>query len=125
MNWTMKLIEQTNTVRITSDGVFDADDDLELVKEIISQDYWKPGMNMLLDHRQVEFNGTDIDLLRRVSNHHKKYEAQIGAGKMALLMKNLTDFARGRQFELLTEHGMEAKISVFLDEDKTLEWLSS
>ncbi len=40
-------------------------------------------------------------------------------------MKSLTDFARGRQFELLTEHDMEAEISVFLDEDKALEWLRS
>jgi hypothetical protein len=125
MNWTMKLIEQINTVRITSSGIFDADDDLRLVKDIISQNYWKPGMNMLLDHRGVEFEGTDINLVRRVSEHHKRYEAEIGAGKMALLMKSLTDFARGRQFELLTEYDMEAEIDVFLDEDKALEWLRS
>lgn len=125
MDWTMKLIEQINTVRVTSSGTFDSDDDLKLVKDIISQNYWKPGMNMLLDHREVKFEGTDINQLRRVSEHHKKYEAEIGAGKMALLMKSLTDFARGRQFELLTEHDMEAEINVFVDEDKALEWLDS
>lgn len=125
MNWTLELIKQLNTVKITSDGIFDAADDLNLIENIISQKYWKPGMNMLLDHRQTEFNGTDIDLMRRVSDHHKKYKAQIGDGKMALLMKNLTDFARGRQFELLTEHDMKGEISVFMDEDKALEWLKS
>lgn len=125
MNWTIEYIENLNFVKIVTEGVFTVSDHLAMVKDIISQKFWKPGMNAFFDHRKLEFIETSIELIKEVSENHKRYEAQIGDGKAAILMKSLEDYLRGRQFELLTSHQASARLNVFMDEDKAIEWLTS
>lgn len=125
MNWTIEYIEKLNFVKIATEDDFTVSDHLAMIEDIISQKFWKPGMDTFFDNRKLEFNETTIDLMKKVSENHKTYEAQIGNGKAAILMKSLTDYARGRQFELLTSHQVSAKVNIFMDEDKALKWLTS
>ncbi len=125
MNWTIEYIKEKNFVKIVTEGDFTVGDHLKMIKDIISQKFWKPGMNTFFDHRKLEFSETTVELMKKVSENHKKYEAQIGAGKAAILMKSLEDYLRGRQFELLTSSHASAKMNIFMDEDKALKWLSS
>lgn len=125
MNWTIEYIEKLNFVKIATEDDFTVSDHLAMIEDIISQKFWKPGMDAFFDNRKLEFNETTIDLMKKVSENHKRYEAQIGNGKAAILMKSLTDYARGRQFELLTSHQVSAKLNIFMDEDKALKWLTS
>lgn len=125
MNWTIKYIEKLNFVKIVTEGDFTLSDHLAMVEDIISQKFWKPGMNTLFDHRKLDFNETTIALMKEASENHKRYEVQIGDGKAAILMKSLEDYLRGRQFELLTSHQASARLNVFMDEDKAIEWLTS
>ncbi len=82
-------------------------------------------MNVLFDDRKVEFNETTVELVKKVSEDYSAREKQIGNGKAAILMKSLTDYARGRQFELLTEKRVSSELNVFTDEDKAVNWLTS
>src|SRR5215203_1947656 len=104
MNWTIEYIEKLNFVKIVTDGDFTDSDHIAMIEDIISQKFWKPGMDTFFDHRKLEFNETDITLMKKISENHKRYEGQIGDGKAAILMKSLEDYLRGRQFELLTSH---------------------
>ena len=96
-----------------------------MIQEVVSQKFWKPGTNLLIDDRKVEFSGTDVDLIRKVSENFRSFGKEIGDGKVAILMDSLTDYARGRQFELLTDYKMSAEIRAFMDEEKALDWLNS
>lgn len=125
MNWTIEYIESLDIVKVITDGNFEIEDHLKMIQDIISRDFWKPGKDIFFDHRKLNFRNTTIPLMKKISENHKIYEQQIGDGKAAILMKSLADFARGRQFELLTEHNVSAKISIFMDEAKTLQWLTS
>lgn len=125
MKWTVEFSSSLSIVKIVTGGIFTVDDHLKMVEDIISQPFWKPGMDTLFDHRNLEFVKTDIQIMKAVSENHKKFEKQIGGGKAAILMKSLTDFARGRQFELLTGSSVSAKLNIFMDERKALEWLSA
>lgn len=125
MNWTTEYIEKQNFVKIVTEGDFTVNDHLTMIKDITSQKFWKPGMNVFFDHRKLEFNETTVELMRKVSENHKKYEKQIGDGKAAILMKSLEDYLRGRQFELLVSHQGSARLSIFMDEDQALKWLTS
>ncbi len=40
-------------------------------------------------------------------------------------MNSLSDYARGRQFELLTDDKVSTDIEIFMDEEKALSWLIS
>ena len=125
MNWTIEYIEPLNVVKIITEGDFSTDDHLRMIEDIISRDFWIPGMDTFFDHRKLDFKRTTIALMRKVSANHQKYEKQIGNGKAALLMKSLADFARGRQIELMTRYEVSATVSVFLDEEETIKWLTT
>lgn len=125
MNWTIEYIKNPNFVKIVTEGDFSVSDHLEMIKDITSQNFWKPGMDTFFDNRKLEFNETTVELMKKVSENHKRYEAQIGGGKAAILMKSLEDYLRGRQFELLTSPQASAKLNIFLNEDEALKWLTS
>ena len=125
MNWTIEFIKNPNFVKIVTDGDFSVNDHVAMIEDIISQKFWKPGMDTFFDHRKLEFNETTIELMKRVSENHKRYEKRIGSGRAAILMKSLEDYLRARQFELLTSHQASAKFNIFMDEDKALQWLTS
>lgn len=125
MNWTVEYVKSQNLVKVKTAGIFTLGDQIKMIEDVISQKFWKPGLDVLVDHRKVDFDDTDVDFMRKASQNHEKYEKKIGSGNIALLMKSLTDYARGRQFELLTEKKVASKISVFTDEEKALNWLAS
>ena len=125
MKWTIENVEPLNIVIIKAEGELIVGGHLEMFKDIISQDFWKPGKNILFDYRKFEFDGTDIPLIKRLSNHRRKYDAEIGDGKSALLMKSLADYARGRQIELMTTYEIQGDLRIFMEEDKAIEWLNS
>lgn len=125
MNWTIEYIKNRNFVKIITEGDFTISDHVAMIEDIVSQKFWKPGMDAFFDHRKLEFNETNIEFMKKVSENHRRYEKQIGNGKAVILMKSLEDYLRGRQFELLTSHHASAKVNIFMDEDKALKWLAS
>lgn len=125
MNWTIEYQQEEYFVRITLEGHFSWKDHSQKVQEIISQDYWKPGMSILFDCRKIACTNTNFDLVNNLSENFIEYEKVIECGRIALLMKSTTDFGRARQFELLTNEKINAEINVFLDKDKAIEWLQN
>lgn len=124
MNWTIEYIKKGNFVKVTVEGDFSLGELEKMDEDIFRQKFWRPGMNVLFDHRKLDFGVTDIEMMRGASQLHVKNNEKIGNGKAAFLMKSLPDFARGRQFELLTESKVSAKMRVFKDEDEALEWIA-
>ncbi len=82
-------------------------------------------MNVLFDHRNLNFGLTDISVFKRASSNHEQNDERIGDGKAAILMKSLSDFGRGRQFELVSEGKVSAKLRIFRDEQEAVNWLVS
>lgn len=123
MDWSAEYIKDGNYVRIVNAGDFCVEDQLRMMNEVINSDFWKPGMNVLYDCRECNFDANSLELIKKVSVNRQKLDAQVGGGKSALLMKSITDHARGRQYQLLTEPNVTATYQVFTDEDAALRWL--
>ena len=123
MDWSAEYIKDKQFVRIVAEGEFNVEDQLQMMKDITSRKFWRAGMNILCDFRKLEFDADSLEAIRQVSANRQKMEAKIGNGKSALLMKSLADFARGRQYQLLTSSKVSARYQVFTDEDKALDWL--
>ena len=109
---------------IKTAGTFSIEDHVRMIEDIVTREFWKPGTDIFFDHRNLQFGKTDIELMRSASANHKKYDKLIGNGRAAILMKSLTDFGRGRQFELLSSDKISAKLRIFLEEEKAVDWLS-
>lgn len=124
MNWTAEYREDKHFVSIKTAGTFSIDDHIRMIEDIVTREFWKPGTDIFFDHRNMQFGKTDIELMRQASANHKKYDKLIGDGRAAILMKSMTDFGRGRQFELLSADKISAKLRIFLEEEKAVDWLS-
>ena len=123
MKWDIKYIEDENYVRIVYEGTFSVSEQEKAIEELLASEFWKPGMRILIDHRKFDFGNTNVSIMKEMSVFHQKNDARIGAGRIAVLMKSLSDFGRGRQFELLSEGKISAKLQIFLKEDEALGWL--
>jgi hypothetical protein len=123
MNWTVEQIADKHFVKVVTWGGFTAADHRLMTADILSQKFWKPGINVLFDHRNLDFGVTNVPLMKEIGSTHIENDARIGSGKAAILMKSVPDFARGRQFEIITEGKISAKLQIFLDEKKALAWL--
>lgn len=124
MNWEVEHRAHRAFVIIKTAGTFSIEDHMRMIEDIVTRDFWKPGTDIFFDHRNLQFGKTDIELMRSASANHKKYDKLIGDGRAAILMKSLTDFGRGRQFELLSSDKISAKLRIFLEEKAALEWIS-
>lgn len=123
MNWRIENIRDENFVKIVANGAFDADAHLKMLEDLVSRRFWEPGTSVLLDFRAIETAGVNLKDVRQASGNRQEIDARLGGGKSAYLMKSLADFARGRQFQLLTEDKVTSKLCIFMDEEKALEWL--
>ncbi|HQU84215.1 MAG TPA: hypothetical protein PKY59_13855 [Pyrinomonadaceae bacterium] len=123
MNWEVEFREVYNFVKVATSGKFTLEDHLSMIEDIVSRGFWKPGMDVFFDNRELHFVNTDIETMRRASANHQQNNKRIGDGKTAILMKSLPDFGRGRQFELLSSGKISAKLKIFLEEENAVEWL--
>ncbi|MEP6903311.1 MAG: hypothetical protein ABJA66_16405 [Actinomycetota bacterium] len=96
-----------------------------MIEDIVSRNFWKKGLDVLFDHRKLDFGFTDVDFMKQASRNHEKNDERIGDGKAAILMKSLADYGRGRQFELLASDNINAKLCIFLDEKAAVDWLAA
>lgn len=124
MDWSIEFANDKNYVKVVLTGDFNASDHRRMIEDVLSQKYWKSGMNILLDSRLVDYNKATLDVMRQAGDNMSRFETEIGSGKAAVLMETIASFGKGRQFEILTEDKTAAKIRIFLDEIQAVQWLS-
>ena len=125
MDWKVEYEPSANFVRATCVGDFTVEDCIGVKKDFLSREFWRPGMNILIDYRETRFNNLGLDDLRRAGDFHIFKSEEIGPGKLAFLMNSVRDYGLARQYELITEEKVNSKMMVFSDEREALEWLQS
>ena len=123
MEWVIKYVETQNYLKITVTGLFSINEHFKIFEDIISHEYWKPGMPLLFDNRQLDFTGINFKVVSQASSNYERISDRIGNLKAAMLMKSLSDFGTGRQFEILSDSKGPGEMRVFLDEKEALLWL--
>jgi hypothetical protein len=124
MQWTVELRGAGEYAVVTTSGTFTVDDHLRMIEDIVSRPGWCPGTNVLFDHRDLTFGDAGLRAMDQAGANHLRYDARIGDGKAAVLVRSLSDFGRGRQFELLTDDLISARMCVFMDLDEAVGWLA-
>jgi hypothetical protein len=124
MQWTVELSGTDEYAIVTTSGTFGVADHLRMIEDIVSRPGWRPGTDVLFDHRALSFDDADLRAMYEARANHLHNDARIGGGKAAILVRSLSDYGRGRQFELLTADHVSATLYVFLDEAEALDWLA-
>jgi hypothetical protein len=123
MFWTIEYVNDQHFVRVVATGIYNIDDHMRMLEDIATHDFWKPGMNWLLDESNLSYHGSTLEQLREAGARRVKMDDLIGRGKTAVVMNTLSDFMRARQYELITSGKVSAKIEIFKDEEKAVNWL--
>ena len=124
MQWKVELPGTDGHAVVTTSGTFNVADHLRMIEDIVSRPGWRPGTDVLFDHRGLSFGDADLRAMYEASTNHQRNDARIGSGKAAVLMRSLSDYGRARQFELLMADRASASVRVFLDEAEALDWLA-
>jgi hypothetical protein len=123
MEWTVERKPGQDFVTVATRGEFTLHDHLRMIGDVVSRDFWRPGTSVLFDHRELDFGETGLAAMRQASENHAANDDRIGRGKAAVLMRTQADYGRGRQFEMLTDGRVGARMQIFLDEAQALRWL--
>jgi hypothetical protein len=124
MHWIVELPGVDGYAVVTTSGTFDVADHLRMIEDIVSRPGWRPGTDVLFDHRGLEFGDAGFRAMQQAGGNHLGNDARIGNGKAALLMRSPVDYGRGRQFELMMEDQVAASLCIFLDEAEARAWLA-
>jgi hypothetical protein len=123
MEWTVEHRQTQDFVIVLTRGAFTLHDHRRMIEDVVSRDFWRPGMAVLFDHRALDFGETGFAAMRQASENHVANDERIGSGKAAVLMRSPADYGLGRQFEMLTDGRVGATVQIFLDEAQALRWL--
>jgi hypothetical protein len=125
MRWTVELPGAGGYAVVTTSGTFDVPDHLRMIEDITTRPGWRPGMDALFDHRALDLGeAADLRAMYEAGDNHRRNDEVIGDGRAAILVRSLSDYGRGRQFELLTEGRVSATLRVFMDEAEARDWLA-
>jgi hypothetical protein len=124
MRWTVELPGADGYGVVTTSGSFDVSDHVRMIQDITTHPGWRPGMDVLFDHRALDFSEADLRAMYQAGDNHLRNDERIGNGRAAVLVRSLSDYGRGRQFELLTEGRVSATLKVFMDEAEARDWLA-
>ncbi len=125
MHWTVELPRADEYAVVTTSGTFDAADHRRMVEDIVGRPGWRPGTNVLFDHRGLSFDDADLAAMYQAGATHLANDARIGGGKAAVLVRSVSDYGRGRQFELLTADRISATLRIFMDPAEAVDWLAA
>lgn len=123
MKYTIEFEVELNTLVIRGMGDVTREGILDFHKDYLSDHRWNPGMNVILEFRQLSFSRfrpADIGFIRDLVIGSKK---EIGAGKMAIVISADNDFGLARMWEMSTELFVEFSISVFRELEEAWEWI--
>lgn len=100
-----------------------AQDFINCLELILSNPAWKPSMNILINHQELETQQVDIEEIKKLSMQSLQFIGKFGDAKIATVTSNNSAFAKAQIFELLTEDKISITIKVFRDLIKAKEWL--
>jgi hypothetical protein len=123
MEWTIDFGRAEEYVVVTTRGLFSPEDHRRMTEDIVSREEWQPGAAVLFDHRQLDFGDSGLEAMQRAGETHREHDDRIGDGKAAVLMNTPLKFVRGRQFQLVTEGKVDARLQIFLNEAEAIRWL--
>lgn len=110
-------------MRCATAGPFSVEDHRAMTREIVSDARWRPGMNALFDHSNLDFGDTGFKEMFEASETHREHDGEIGAGKAAILVSGTSDYGVARSFTNLVSGRVAAEMAVFKNEAEALAWL--
>jgi hypothetical protein len=124
MNWEYNFVNDRNLLTLRATGKFSVASFEKMIIDILSDKRWLPGMDCLIDHSTLDLSETSSDHIKAAADIHKRYNAQVGQGRIAVVLGSEVDFGLGRMYEMFVESAVLATVRSFRTADEAREWLA-
>ena len=104
-------------------GKFMLHDIRALIRQMISESEWKPGLNKLFDGTGLDDINLDLNDMYNIGKIQQEYEEEIGGGRLAILVKDTVDYGTGLSYKETVDEDIVSRVKIFLKYDQAIEWL--
>ncbi len=124
MNWEYVVLTNRNLISVRTTGKFSAASFEMMIKDIQTNEQWRPGMDRLIDFSSPDLTETTFNDIQMAAEIHKKYNSQIGKGRIAVVFGKQADIGLGRLYETLLGSDVLAIVKSFRTADEAHQWLA-
>jgi len=124
MNWEHNILTVRNLLIVRATGKFSVASFENMILEIHSDKQWSPGMDCLIDYSALDVSETRYDDILNATSIHKKYDTQIGVGRVAVVLGGAVHFGLGLLYEKLLGSKVLATVKSFRTADDARQWLA-
>jgi hypothetical protein len=125
MYWSFERIESPEFIRIVTSGVFRGSKFEAMFDDLTSLAYWRNGVPLLFDHRNLDLDNIDPIELMSVADHFVHRNPDFAFTPIAILFANRESLKIGRRYGAITENRSQAEVRRFLKEKDAIEWIRS
>lgn len=94
-----------------------------LKKDLFANPNWQPGTDAIYDYRKTNFYKVSDEDFQRIEDSNEQQKKQLGNGKAALVMGDITNFGMGRLYENKHGNSIDIHFCVFTDFNKAYDWI--
>jgi len=124
VRWTVENINDLYII-VRTFGEYSSKDQIEMVTDILSKEFWRPGMPAIFDHRQLNLGGASFHSMMSARDGHAKHDDKIGKSKTALVVGDTAAYGTARQFQNIADGVIGAEIKVFLSYEDAETWIKN
>jgi hypothetical protein len=125
MNYQISYMDSTKLLVVKTRGKMNADDFIEMAKDLLQHPQCLPDGNVIFDHIALEFNDVSVGDLQKIRTFHMSNEARIGSGKSAIVVK----VGLSEEWNKLWSQGEKIKtgnrVQVFESYNEAINWIAS
>lgn len=92
---------------------------------LFSHPEYQPGMNILMDHRQLETHQLTTANIQAIAQISRSRKASFGSGKLAICVSEEVDYGLVRMWQSYSDDELEIQVKIFRDCKSAEQWLTS
>ena len=110
-------------LELKCNGKFSNSAFLKIFLQVTSDPMWRPGMNVLADFRDVNFDEVQFDDIIESIDVHVQFNEFIGESKIAAIHLSDNGLRLGKIYEVISRLSVKSKINTFKNYEDAVEWV--
>lgn len=123
MEWTFELLESPEIISIVTSGKICSIEFGRMLDELVSLEYWRRGIPLFLDHRQLRITEADSMELMACADSFINKSPNFAFTPVAILYGCPNSIEIGELYGEITEDNSLSEVRRFLDETDAMQWL--